>query len=64
MTRFVDNASSLHGQAIDGVPVTPFSGDTCRGAITVVATQTGAGQVTAQLESAGLVEGRDFVRYF
>jgi hypothetical protein len=49
---------------VDGVPVAAFRGDVCRDAVTVVATLTGAGQVAAQLEAAGLVEGRDFVRYF
>jgi MoaA/NifB/PqqE/SkfB family radical SAM enzyme len=63
--QFVDNSPNLQGQAIDGVPIVPFgSGDACRGALTVVATMTGAGQVAAQLEAAGFVEGRDFVRYF
>jgi MoaA/NifB/PqqE/SkfB family radical SAM enzyme len=63
--QYVDNAPSLQGQTIDGVPVVAFGdGEACRDALTVVATMTGAGQVAAQLEAAGLVEGRDFVRYF
>jgi MoaA/NifB/PqqE/SkfB family radical SAM enzyme len=65
IASFVDNAAHLHNQLVDDLPVVPFDADgVCRGALTVIATMTGAGQVAAQLESAGLVEGRDFVRYF
>jgi len=62
---FVDNSALEGGTHPYGIPVFPWDcGRHCRDAFTIIASSTGAKDIARQLESKGLLNGKDFVSYF
>ncbi len=62
---FLDNAITEKGVHPYGIALLPWDGGThCRGAFTVIASSTGAGDIARQLENEGFQNGRDFASYF
>ncbi|MBI2839740.1 MAG: radical SAM protein [Acidobacteria bacterium] len=65
VTAFVDNYASRQAASLSGIPVLPWDdGRHCRDKFVVVASRSGATEISRQLERIGLRENGDYVRYF